>query len=176
MLGCKHCALRASFPKKTWKTQVPVATADVTHRPGAMTMDAGGAYGFVLLVGAELSSWWRHSQDYDESRWNDYFRLFPYVTSLYIYIYIHEIYVYIYIDVCSILFLHVLLFTTCLRKLMAPKMSLRSSDFRTSSAHSTKPCRLVGDRWLGAGGRTALGVAQCGTFALRYCWNRMCVL
>ena len=95
-LACKHCALRASFPKKTWKTQVPVATADVTHRPGAMTMDAGGAYGFVLLVGAELSSWWRHSQDYDESRWNDYFRLFPYVTSLYIYIYT-KIYVYIYI-------------------------------------------------------------------------------
>lgn len=109
------------------------------------------------------------NQDYD------YFRLFPYVTSIYIYI-IYEIYIYIYIFWCmQYIVCHILLFTTCLRKLMAPKMSLRSSDFRTSSAHSTEPCRLVGDRWLGAGGRTALGVAQCGTFALRNCWNRnMC--
>lgn len=100
--------------------------------------------------------------------------LYLYIDTIHIYTkYIYIYTKYIYIDVCSILFVHILLFTTCLRKLMAPKMSLRSSDFRTSSANSTQPCRLVGDRWLGAGGRTALGVAQCGTFALRNCWNRI---
>ena len=90
-----------------------MATADVTHRPGAMTMDAGGAYGFVLLVGAELSSWWLFSRLW----WIKMKWLFQTISLCHLYIYIYEIYIYMYWCMQYTVSSRFTI-TTCLRKLI----------------------------------------------------------